>query len=295
MTLQTVGLLSPGNMGHTVGGVLVSNGLRVITCLEDRSERTRSLAGQAGIHDVPSYEALVRESQMILSILVPAQAERAAEKVAEELAKARADLVYVDCNAISPQTAREVGRIITEGDGRFVDASIIGPPPVKEGLTRFYASGADVSIFEELNLYGLDVRSIGERIGAASALKMCYAALTKGLTALSTELLIAAKALGVSEDLRQELELSQSALFKRMEMGLPFMPERSRRWVGEMEEIAATFAHVGLTPRILEGAADIYRFVGQTELADQTPENRDPSLNLEKIISTLADSLGRLS
>lgn len=291
MSLKTIGLLSPGNMGHTVGHVLVSHGLSVITCLRGRSERTRSLAEQAGITDVPSYEALVGESEMVLSILVPAQAKQVASEVAIALTKTGSELIYGDCNAISPQTVREVGRIITEAGGRFVDASIIGPPPIKEGLTRFYISGPGIEAFEELTQYGLDVRAIGDQVGDASALKMCYAALTKGLTALSTELLTAAKVMGVEESLRAELKASQPALYKRMELGLPSMPERSRRWVGEMEEIAATFAHVGLTPKILEGAADMYRFVGQTVLADQTPENRDPDLDLEKIISIFADSL----
>lgn len=291
MPLQTVGLLSPGNMGHTVGKVLISNGLRVITCLKERSERTRRLAGEAGIEDVPAYETLAEESGMILSILVPAQAEQAALDMARAMAGSNRSLVYADCNAIAPQTVRNVGRIIEAAGGKFVDASIIGPPPVRSGFTRFYASGPAVDAFEELNAFGLDVRPVSEHIGEASAVKMCYAALTKGLTALSTELLVAAEKLGVSEILRQEFEASQSALYKRMEAGIPSMPERSRRWVGEMEEIAATFEHVGLTPKILEGAADMYRFVGRTELADQNPETRDPDMNLEKIVARLAGSL----
>ncbi len=291
MPLQTVGLLSPGNMGHTVGKVLILNGLRVITCLKERSERTRRLAHEAGIEDVPDYETLARESGMILSILVPAQAEHAALDLARAMAGSGRSLVYADCNAIAPQTVRNVGRIIEEAGGKFVDASIIGPPPVRSGFTRFYASGPAVNAFEELNAFGLDVRPVSEHTGEASAVKMCYAALTKGLTALSTELLVAAEKLGVSEILRQEFEASQAALYKRMENGLPSMPERSRRWVGEMEEIAATFEHVGLTPKILEGAADMYRFVGRTELADQNPETRDPDMNLEKIVARLAGSI----
>jgi 3-hydroxyisobutyrate dehydrogenase-like beta-hydroxyacid dehydrogenase len=158
-------------------------------------------------------------------------------------------------------------------------------------MTRFYASGPAVQAFEKLGSFGLDVRPISDKTGEASAVKMCYAALTKGLTALSTELLVAAEMLGISEIMRKELETSQAALYKRMENGLPSMPERSRRWVGEMEEIAATFEYVGLTPKILEGAADMYRFVGRTTLADQNPETRDPDMNLEKIVALLAGSI----
>ena len=291
MPLKTVGILSPGDMGHTVGNVLGAHGLRVITCLAGRSDRTRTLAEQAGIDDVPTYRALVNEADIILTILVPAQAKNAAQMVADALEGADTDLVYADCNAVAPQTADQLDAIITEAGGRFVDASIIGPPPRNPGATRFYASGPHVDAFEELNEFGLDVRSLGEEIGQASAIKMCYASLTKGLTALSTVLLTAAEAMGVSDALRAEFQLSQSALYERMERGLPTMPTKARRWIGEMEEIASTFAHVGLTPKIHEGAADTYRFISKTSLADLNPEDRDAFPSLVKMIESLAETL----
>ncbi len=289
--LSTVGILSPGDMGHTVGNVLRQNGLRVITCLEGRSQRTRELAEKARIVDVPTYPQFVTEADLILSIMVPAQAMSAASMVAEALQKIDTTLTYADCNAIAPQTVRKLGESITSAGGMFVDASIIGPPPRTPGATRFYASGPNLDIFSELNNYGLDVRALGEEVGLASAIKMCYASLTKGLTALCTELLTAASVLGVSEALTAEFQLSQSALFERMENGLPGMPPKARRWIGEMEEISATFAHVGLTPNILTGAADMYRFVGDTHLADLPPEARDEFPNLAGLIEILAKNL----
>ena len=289
--LSTVGILSPGDMGHTVGGVLRQNGLRVITCLEGRSQRTRQLAEKAGIEDVSTYPQFVTEADLILSIMVPAQAMSAASIVAETLQQVDTTLTYADCNAIAPQTVRKLGDIITAAGGTFVDASIIGPPPRTPGATRFYASGPDLNLFSELNDYGLDIRAIGEEVGLASAIKMCYASLTKGLTALCTELLTAASVLGVSDALTAEFQLSQSALFERMEKGLPGMPPKARRWIGEMEEISATFAQVGLTPNILTGAADMYRFVGDTPLADLPPEARDEFPTLAELIEILAKNL----
>ncbi|MCY4568630.1 MAG: prephenate dehydrogenase/arogenate dehydrogenase family protein [Candidatus Poribacteria bacterium] len=289
--LSTVGILSPGDMGHTVGNVLRENGLRVITCLDGRSQRTRQLAEKAGIEDVPTYPQFVTEADLILSIMVPAQAMSAASVVAETLQQVDTTLTYTDCNAIAPQTVRKLGDIITSTGGTFVDASIIGPPPRNPGATRFYTSGPDLSLFSDLNNYGLDVRAIGAEIGLASAIKMCYASLTKGLTALCTELLTAASVLGVSDALTAEFQLSQSALFERMERGLPGMPPKARRWIGEMEEISATFAHVGLTPNILTGAADMYRFVGDTHLADLPPEARDEFPTLAELIEILAENL----
>ena len=289
--LNAVGILSPGDMGHTVGNVLRQNGLQVITCLHGRSQRTRQLAEKASIVYVPTYPEFVTEADLILSIMVPAQAMSAASAVAGALKETDTTLTYADCNAIAPQTVRKLGDTITSAGGTFVDASIIGPPPHTPGATRFYASGPDLNLFSELNDYGLDVRSLGEEIGLASAIKMCYASLTKGLTALCTELLTAASALGVSEALTAEFQLSQSALFERMERGLPSMPPKARRWIGEMEEISATFAHVGLTPNILTGAADMYRFVGDTHLADLPPEARDEFPTLAELIEILAENL----
>ncbi len=291
MPLKTVGILSPGEMGHTVGRVLGVHGLRVITCLTGRSERTRSLAESVKIEDVPTYQALVDEADIILSIMVPAQAKHAAQAVADTLIETKADLIYADCNAIAPQTTHQMGEIITDAGGCFVDASIIGPPPRNPGATRFYASGPHVYAFEELSQFGLDVRPLGEEIGLGSAIKMCYASLTKGLTALCTELLTAAEIMGVSEALKAEFQMSQSALYDRMERNLPGMPPKSRRWIGEMEEISSTFAHVGLTPKILAGAVDMYRFVGETHLADLAPEDQDAFPDLLKMISILAGYL----
>lgn len=286
---DTIGILSPGDMGHTVGDVLRQNGLRVITCLEGRSARTRALAEKAGIIDVPTYRQLVTEATLVLSIMVPAQAMPAAEAIADALRETDTQLMYADCNAIAPQTVRKLGEVITSAGGTFVDASIIGPPPRIPGATRFYASGSELEAFLALNRYGLDVRPLGDEVGLASAIKMCYASLTKGLTALCTELLTAAERLGVSDALTAEFRLSQSALFERMEKGLPSMPPKAKRWIGEMEEISATFEHVGLTPNILAGAADMYRFVGETHLAELPPEARDKFPTLEELIAILAE------
>ncbi len=288
--MNTVGILSPGDMGHTVGQRLREHGLRVIAHLADRSGRTRQLAAKAGIEEVSSYEALVKDADIVLSILVPAQAATAAQMVASALNKTGADLLFADCNAIAPQTTRRIGKVVEDAGGHFVDASIIGPPPRRDGTTRFYASGAQAEKLARLNEFGLDVPVVSERVGDASAVKMCYAGLTKGLTALCTELLVAAEALGVRGALFDEYRTSQAAMLQRIEGGLPGMPPKSRRWVGEMEEIAATMASVGLTPKFHQAAADMYRFVGGTSLADRTPEEPDAP-SLEEMLQVLVDVL----
>ena len=205
-TLPTVALMSPGDMGHSVGEVLRHGGLRVITSLEGRSERTRGLAQRAGIDDVGSDDVLVAQADVLLSILVPSEAEALATRIAAAVSRVGTTLVYVDCNAIAPQTVRRIGEHVTLAGASFVDAGIVGGPPSVGGAgPRFYASGEHADDFARLGRHGLDVRVMGAEIGHASGLKMCYAALTKGTTALATELLVAARAMGISETLEAEL------------------------------------------------------------------------------------------
>ena len=288
--LNTIGILSPGDMGHSVGNVLRENGLRVIAVLADRSERTRALAREAQIEEVASYRALVQEADAILSILVPAQAVAAAELVADALAETGADLLYVDCNAVAPQTVRAVADVITRAGGRVVDACIIGGPPRGGYTPRIYASGPDAAAFAELANYGLNIIVMdngGDRsvIGHASALKMCYASATKGSTALYAELMIAAKALGVEKTLIAEFKQSQADRFAGIERGLPRVPIKARRFIGEMKEMAKMYDSLGLTPNMLAGAAQVYRVIGTTPLADRTPEDTSPFPSLDEALA----------
>lgn len=289
MSLKKVGILSPGDMGNAVGRVLIEKGMPVLTCLKGRSERTRSLAKNAGIIDVGTYEQLVLETDLILSILPPSEASRAAAAVADALKCTGKKLIYVDCNAIAPKTVQEIGKTITKAGSLFIDAGIIGPPPSRQGkVTKFYASGEHAELLKELANYGLDIRVIGTEIGQASGIKMTYAALTKGVAALSTELLVAAWRMGLYGPLTDEFRESQPGLLKLMENHLPIIPSKSRRWIGEMEEIAKTFEDLGLTPMVYIGIADLYRFVGESSLADETPENRDRNRTLAQMIEVLA-------
>ncbi len=286
--MTTIGLFSPGDMGHVVGQVLVAHGVRVVTCLNGRSQRSRTLAATAGIADVSTYEALVSEADIVLSIVPPAEAAALARTVAAALGQTGATPLYADCNAVAPQTALEIESIIAPAGGRFVDASIIGPPPRREGINRIYAAGPDAPCLAELNAFGLHVIVLGDRVGQAKAIKMCYAALTKGLSALSLELVTAAQVLGVSSALRQEFEWSEPVLYQQMQRLVPVVPAKAHRFVGEMEEMAKTFEQVGLTPKIPAGAADLYRFVAGTPFAHRHAEDPLPLPSLWE----LAEGLG---
>ena len=289
--IRTVAVLSPGDMGHAVGRVLKDSGLRVVTCLQGRSERTRELAHRANMENTSSLEELVSQSDLILSIIPPSEAVKLAQQMATVLRAVSASTYYADCNAISPQTAKKIDAIITEAGGRFINASIIGSPPGKGEPPRLYVSGPHASVMSELDGKGIKIRLIGDEVGRASGVKMCYAALTKGSQALWIALLTAAEAMGLTDELRQELLSSQSNVYRQMERQIPGTPVKARRWVGEMDEIASTFAQVGLTPQFHKAASEIFRFVGQTRLAEETPENRDTSRTLEQTIGVFARCL----
>ena len=293
MDIRTVAILSPGDMGHAVGQRLSEHELDAIKCLAGRSARTRNLAAMAGIRDVPTMEELVRQSDLIMSMTVSEAVPGLCRQVADAIAATGTDTLFAECNAISPQLVREMEPVITDAGGRFVDVSIIGGPPRPGYSPHFYASGDYSGDFAGLNDFGLTVLTLDGEVGQASGIKMCYAAMTKGSWALYTELLMAAELMGLTEPLLAEFQSGQQAVLQRMERTIPTVPPRSRRWVSEMEEIRDTFAQLGMTPKLFEGVAEMYQFIGGTPLGEESPETRDRDRTFVETIRQLADHVGR--
>ena len=292
MSIETVAILSPGDMGHAIGQLLRENELRVITCLAGRSNRTRELSQQAGIIDVPNLNELVEQSDVLMSVTVSEAVPGLCREIADAVKASGTNLLFAECNAIAPELSLKMEEVLSEAGARYGDASIIGGPPRDGSSPRVYASGANAVEFEQLRDFGLDVRNLGPQLGRASGIKMCYAAMTKGTTALQSELLIAAEKLGLTRELMAEFTGSQPAVVKRMEGWIPGMPAKSRRWISEMEQIEATFRDLGLTPNIFKGVADIYRMIGETPLGDENPESRDKARDLEETIRLIAEATG---
>ncbi len=289
MAINTVAILSPGDMGHAVGRTLREHELRVVTCLTGRSGRTRALSEQAGIEDAADFSEMVAQSDLIMSMTVSEAVPGICRQVADAVASTgHTDLLFAECNAIAPQTARSMEEVVASSGARFLDASIIGGPPRNGSSPRFYASGVNAPEFEQLREFGLDVRNIGTTTGQASGIKMCYAAMTKGSAALHSQLLMAAEMMGLYQPLLEEFQRGHAATIQRMEGWIPGIPAKSRRWVSEMQEIGATFERLGMTPHLLEGVADMYRLIGGTPLGDETPESRDRERSLEETIRLLA-------
>lgn len=289
--MDRIAILMPGDMGHGVGRALAQHGHEVVTCLAGRSERTRGLAEAAGMRDLDSLEAVVAGTDLVLSILPPAAALAQAEAMGAAMRATGARPVYVDCNAVSPMTAVEVGAVIGAAGAPFIDCGIIGLAPGKGPPTRFHVSGADTTPMERLDGRGIKVVPMGPEPGRASALKMVYAGLTKGTFTLHTAVLVAAWQLGVFEETVAEYANSQKAALDAMRARVPRLPADAARWVGEMEEIAATLASVGVTPGFHEGAAEIFALLARTPFAEETRETLDESRTLEQAVEVYARHL----
>ncbi|WP_149536881.1 NAD(P)-dependent oxidoreductase [Siccirubricoccus phaeus] len=235
--MPSIAILAQGAMGAGIARRLTERGATVLTSLAGRSAASARRAAEAGMRD--AMPAALAGADIFLSILPPAEARATAAFLAPALAAAPRKAVFADCNAISPETAREVAAVIAPTGAAFVDGGIIGGPPRADGYTPvLYVSGEAAPLLLALNECGLDVRVTPGGIGAASALKMSYAGITKGLVALSSAMLLAATRGGAAEGLRAELERSQPQLLAWFQRMVPPMYDKAYRWVGEMEEIA---------------------------------------------------------
>ena len=294
MQVHRIAILSPGEMGHSVGRCLLEGGFDVSTCLTGRSARTRTLTAAAGIRDVPELDELVRNTDLILAILVPDQALTLAGQVAEAINRTGSTPAYADCNAISPDTAREIDRVVTGAGGRFIDAGIIGGPPGDREKTRFYASGPHEEVLARLDGHGILVRPLGGEVGRASGIKMCYASVTKGTSALHAAALTAAEVMGLGEELLAEFAESQSQRLKAMG-GINSLSAKAFRWIGEMREIAATYDQAGVSPGFHEGAEHIFRLIAESPIGHERPETVDRNRTLEETVAIFADEARRRS
>ena len=197
-----VAIIAPGEMGAAVGARLAERGVRVTTSLTGRSGASAARAERASMVSVDDDDVLVRDADFVLSIVPPGDAIRLAGRLAPALARADRKPIYVDCNAIAPDTAEQLGVVLADTGCRYVDGGIIGPPPQPNSTsTRIYVSGPAASEVARLNDVGLSIRPLTGPIGAASALKMSYAGITKGFTAVGAAMAIGASRAGCAEGL----------------------------------------------------------------------------------------------
>ena len=275
--MTTIGLLHPGEMGASVGAAGRANGHRVLWASRGRGADTAGRAAAAGLDDAGTVAALVGASDVVLSICPP----HAALDVARTVASHGFRGLYVDGNAVAPATSRQIAGIVEAGGATYVDGGIIGPPPDRPGTTRLYLSGGAAGRVRPLFAAGpLEPVVLTGDPTAASAIKMCYAAWTKGSQALLMAVRALATAEGVDEALLAEWQRSQPDLPRRSENAARGTARKAWRWVGEMDEIAATFAADGLPDGFHRAAGELYRRMAIYREAAAPPSIEDVAKTL---------------
>jgi len=254
---KVIAIIAPGNMGAGLATRVRAAGFSVRTLLAGRGEATRMRASQAGMQDASPPD--IAACPVILSVVPPGRAHVLARELAPALAAAPVKPLYVDCNAVSPETVKVIAETITATGAAFADAGIIGLPPTADGpLPVIYASGEGAPGLAALNHAGLDIRVLDGPVGAASTLKMCYAGIGKGLTALACAMILAAERAGAGEALHAEMERSQKMLLGRLKGSIPDMFPKAYRWVAEMEEIGGFLDEERPESGIYRGMAGFY-------------------------------------
>ncbi len=261
MTL-TVAIIAPGNMGAGVGKRLAENGATVLTSLAGRSGASETRARDAGMRAVE--DRALMDADFLLSIVPPGDALALAKRLAPVLTAANRKPTYVECNAVSPKTMLQIAEVAAKTGAHFIGAGIIGPPP-KPGSknTKIYASGPHARALAVLNEHGLIVRVLDGPLTAASALKMSYAGITKGFTALGASMMLAATREGAAVALKAELAESRPDLLGYLTRQTPDMYAKAYRWVAELDEIAAFVGKDLPEHAMLNAAARLYERIAE--------------------------------
>ena len=267
---ESIGVINPGDMGVSIAASAVHNGHHVYWASQGRSADTRKRAEENHLIDAGSLEEVCKQCAIILSVVPPSAAEEVAEQVIAQKFKG----TFADLNAISPQRAQRIGERLEANGIKFVDGGIIGPPAWAANTTWLSLSGKSSSTIAACFTNGpLRTEILGDRIGDASALKMCYGAYTKGHTALIAGVLGTAENSGVREALMRRWAADGSGLDKSAAGRVARITDRAWRWVGEMDEIASTFEHASMPRGFHDAAGDIYRRLAQFK--DQAPPSTD--------------------
>ncbi|MFN8446827.1 MAG: DUF1932 domain-containing protein [Caldilineaceae bacterium] len=272
-----IGILHPGEMGISVAVSARNGGHQLYWVSEGRSPATAARAGQQGLKPLATLDQLCEECSVILSVCPP----HAAEEVADSVIATGFHGLYLDGNAISPQRAIQIGERMAAAGITFVDGGIIGGPAWKPNSTWLYLSGAQAEQVAACFAAGpLETKVIGPTIGAASALKMCYAAYSKGTTALLAAILGAADYWQVSDVLASQWDHDTPNFTAQTQKRVQQVTAKAWRFAGEMEEISATLGAAGLPPGFHQAAAELYRRLAEFKDAPTTP-------SLNEVLDTL--------
>jgi 3-hydroxyisobutyrate dehydrogenase-like beta-hydroxyacid dehydrogenase len=270
--MTKLGILHPGQMGISVAATAKNSGCDVYWASENRSKATRMRAEEIGLEDTKSLEKLCKTCKILVSVCPP----DAAEVVANQVLTAGFQGLYTDANAIAPQRSMRIGRVFDGAGLDYVDGGIIGGPAWEPGRTWLYLSGSEAQRVADCFSAGpLEISLIGNQIGKASALKMCFAAYTKGTPALLSGILAAAEELGVRRELETQWSRAGSDFAVQTERRVRYATEKAWRFEGEMKEIASTLAGTSVPSGFHIAAAEIYHRLAGYKGTPETPELKE--------------------
>jgi len=266
--MTKIGILHPGAMGVSIGASAINSGNKVYWVSEHRSDKTRLRAKKHGLMNIDSLSQLCQLCEIIICVSPPHAAEEVSKSVTEHGFKG----YYLDANAISPHRARIIGQVMETHGIHFVDGGVIGGPAWTPNETWLYLSGRDAQIIADCFSNGpIETKIIGDEIGKASALKMCYASYTKGTSALLAAILATAESLGVRNELYQQWSMDDSGFVKQAEAKTTRVTSKAWRFEGEMHEIASTFQEAGMPNGFHKAAAEVYRRMADFKDLSQIP------------------------
>ena len=275
--MMKIGILHPGEMGVSIAASAIKSGHEVYWVSDNRSDKTRQRAEKHNLVDIVSLSQLCQTSEIIFSVCPPHSAEDVAKSVIERGFKG----YYLDANAISPQRSSRIRQMVESNGIHFIDGGIIGGPAWNPKETWLYLSGKDAKVIADCFSSGpLETKIIGDEIGKASALKMCYAAYSKGTTALLAAILATAESLGVRDELYGQWNMDDPSFSEQANRRTTRVTAKAWRFEGEMQEIASTFQEAGLPNGFHEAAAEIYHRLAGFKDSTETP-------SLDDVLNTL--------
>lgn len=264
--LPVIVILAMGEMGAGLAGLLTSNGIHVRTSVAGRGDKTAERGRCTGAAIFDDDVKMLEGADILLSIVPPSEALALANRLAPALSLVRNGLLYVDCNAVSPQTVAEIEKVVTATGARFADGGILGLAPVGGAkCPRIFVSGPHGERLRGLSAWGLDVRVMQAPVGAASALKCAYAAIGKGLIAVAAEAILAARTSGVERYLKTELSAYQPTIFAALQRDFPTLPAKSYRWVEEMRQIGTFLSTVNGGEETFFGCSSLFELLAGSD------------------------------
>jgi len=267
--MSTIGVLHPGEMGISVAASAINSGHQVYWTSQGRSDKTRLRAEKHNLMKIETLPELCQTTEIIFSVCPP----HAAEGIAASVIETGFQGFYLDANAISPQRSLRISEMMEENGIHFIDGGIIGGPAWSPNETWLYLSGKNADKIANCFTKGpLETKVMGDKIGKASALKMCYAAYSKGTTALLSAILAAAESFSVRDELYQQWDTDDSSFSEKVIQRATRVTAKAWRFEGEMHEIASTFRDAGLPAGFHEAAAEIYHRMAGFKDAEPTPD-----------------------